>query len=723
MLSRLLGGARRAAKGTRMAEIAAIARRVVEVGDEFANDVPRATAATPELITPRMRAYAQRVADSVTEGGTNALTREFGNPVRVLNHLTRGGTPASGLVDVVVDYHANARALRLAARKALDESGLPWRDADFRAEVARQLEDETAVGEAGRGAQVLRDILSQFQEPLAEIFPGFKPRKNYFPRPVALPQLLDLARRSFPDANPVELARQWMDNPASAPDAARKVIQGNRVHLLQEFAWLDDVKVVKGFANPRTTPGFSILDPLVGLERYLNWYSEWRWGEPARMLYTEVSNLSAARNPSFASYVTALKRGVWNYESGRLLVGGAPAPLLEAAMDAGGALAAMSALAMNLNSMVIQTAGLISAIPLLGYHLGPGILRVARGGAGAVREAYKESRALHLRYERAPHLKELSEPVAKRAGRAAADAMLANLRVLDAPVAAAIYYGGKSMAEARGLTGRAAVEFADRMVVSTLSVSKKGLRALVHENKVAETALMQFALEANGVWQSLASLGDVYNPRTTRFANVAAALVGTYAFNKVFEAMSGRTPLPDPIAASMESWSEVTDNQDYGRAAAVAISEVTSFLRPAAFAVDVLTPEGYRREIFEDTEFGIFGGKPPVVSYAHNIWKAAMPTSDFYTPEERWAVLAPGGVQIRRMMLASRMEKDGGVRIRERFVEYSPTRDWIKVNMFGISALPGVDEAFGGARPEKKAPQQSSGDELDKLLEMIGAGD
>lgn len=145
---------------------------------------------------------------------------------------------------------------------------------------------------------------------------------------------------------------------------------------------------------------------------------------------------------------------------------------------------------------------------------------------------------------------------------------------------------------------------ADEMTAKMVGDRSIGKKPLAFESDVLQIPL-QFQLEVNNVFNRYADL-----VKTKDIKGLVQLAGYMWAFNSLYESVTGRRPLFDPIQATYEAVTdeERTPMQRVGRVAGEFLNAV-----PGSSALTMLIPEEKRKKYFGGTEIGMYGD-PPALS-------------------------------------------------------------------------------------------------------------
>jgi hypothetical protein len=333
----------------------------------------------------------------------------------------------------------------------------------------------------------------------------------------------------------------------------------------------------------------------------------------------------------------------------------------------------------NIGSTVMQTAQLAPAIAEAGvFRVARGLLDEIAAGFGQGVSADRLSPFLRRRYAETGTVR---PSITEKGARGLAWVM--NLVEQNATEAVwrSVYRKGLDM----GLRDVEAVAYADRWTEKIVAGRSIGEQPLVFQTFTGRTAL-QFQLEVNNFVNF--ALKDAYKNLTPgqKFVKAAKIMLALYGFNKVYELVMGRNPLPDPIQTAIDVYDIAAGRADQkgkrigGRILGEALSSVAGGQTLAG-----LIPENVggirRKDLLGRTEAGLYGGGIPLSDAILGVGSDPVRTLFSVAPPY-------GGRQALKSWRGFQAIRHGGVLDPNAKKEYDAAGNLVKGYKYTIDTLP-----------------------------------
>jgi|6_EtaG_2_1085325.scaffolds.fasta_scaffold01192_10 hypothetical protein len=211
--------------------------------------------------------------------------------------------------------------------------------------------------------------------------------------------------------------------------------------------------------------------------------------------------------------------------------------------------------------------------------------------------------------------------------------------VIEKNVTKGIWRASFDTAYREGFRGKKLLTVADEIAASVVGGRAIGEKALAFESGLLSLPL-QFQLEVNAhaqLWKTRVFDQIFKKPHKAMKAAVETS-ISLYLFNTFYEALLGRTPLPDPIRAIQDA----SDAEDWKEAAGRMIGEGLSSVPGGQFVANFF-PQELKKKYFGRSEVGIYPGGIPVINAVEGVfYKKENGIYDF--------VLPYGGGQLKRII-------------------------------------------------------------------------
>ena len=259
---------------------------------------------------------------------------------------------------------------------------------------------------------------------------------------------------------------------------------------------------------------------------------------------------------------------------------------------------------------------------------------------------------------------------------------------IEKPVTKAIWRASYNNAYSQGYRDKKLMEQADEITASIVGSRSLGEKALAFESGILSFPL-QFQLEVNTFAQLVDEdiLKKVFKDPKRAFRAALEVSITLFLLNTFFERFLGRTPLPDPIRATMDVSKMDTFWEKMGRI----VGEYLSSVAGGQF-VAAIVPDNFRKKYFGRSEVGIYPGGIPIATAIQGTWHS--PERIIYD-----FVLPYGGGQVKKFIEGvSAIEKQGSYNKSGKLQFPINQEDWLQIVLFGKYSTPEAREYFDKQR-------------------------
>lgn len=275
-------------------------------------------------------------------------------------------------------------------------------------------------------------------------------------------------------------------------------------------------------------------------------------------------------------------------------------------VDIGSQRLASNSIVGNLGSIVMQTSSLPATTAYAGpFNVVKGMLSTISDTMAGKDSALEASPWLQRRYLD-------TAPIKKTFGKKSADVAAKPLEIFERYMVESAWRANHAKALNKGLNGFEAVKDADFQTGRQIGNRDLGAKPLMFQSKLGNLT-MQFQLEVNNMMQHyFHDLGPKNKVQLTKL------VVYSHLFNLAMKQLMNRTPIFDPAGAVIDASTQEKDKKDSG---AVDIGKrlgrlAGEFLGNMAGGqtLAMAVPENQRKKYFGKTDFGLYGGGPPLLS-------------------------------------------------------------------------------------------------------------
>lgn len=387
----------------------------------------------------------------------------------------------------------------------------------------------------------------------------------------------------------------------------------------------------------------------------------------------------------------------------------------------------------NASSVVAQSLNLPSTIGTNGVQATSKAITRSLAGAKA-NAAWRKSNFMRERYTDASNLasKTALEKVLKPLG--------IPLGVMEKAFVHLAWNSSYEKALSRGLSGDAAIRAADTTTSKIVAGRSIGDSAHIYQSTLTNVPL-QFTREVTESWKNFTKDQSVYGKALT----LIAASGMNYAMNE----LTGRSPLPDPLSAAIETVHDFMGAEDDGRSdeentiAAKAGRAVQRGAETVASGVPIISsvanqlPQDTRKVLFgSESDLGRYEGTLALLSPAQRLMQA---TQDLFEGEltsagQNAVAALPGGAQARKTWQGAQTMANGEAQnasgAAQTDVDNSDPLKVAQALLFGKNAVGEVKDYYAsgnsagggslsGAAGKALETRQANQEELNKRLEKL----
>jgi len=274
---------------------------------------------------------------------------------------------------------------------------------------------------------------------------------------------------------------------------------------------------------------------------------------------------------------------------------------------------ASNAIVGNLGSIVMQGSSLPATIAHAGnFNMAKGMISTIADTIAGKDSALDKSPWLQRRYLD-------TTPIKKTFGKKASDIAAKPLGIFERFMVESSWRANHAKALNKGLNGFQAIKDADFQTGRQIGNRDLGAKPLMFQSKLGNLT-MQFQLEVNNMMQHY-----FHDLGTKEKAKVVKLIVYSHLFNLAMTQLMNRTPIFDPAGAVIDAATQEKDEKDSG---AVDIGKrlgrlAGEFLGNMAGGqtLAMAVPDIQRKKYFGKTDFGMYGGGPPLLSATQKAFK------------------------------------------------------------------------------------------------------
>lgn len=260
----------------------------------------------------------------------------------------------------------------------------------------------------------------------------------------------------------------------------------------------------------------------------------------------------------------------------------------------------------NIGSIVMQGSSLPATTAYAGpFNVAKGLLSTLADTMAGKDTAFEVSPFLQRRYTEV-------DPFKKTTTRKITDIVGKPLGIFERYIVESAWRANHAKALDNGLTGFEAIKDADFKTGRQIGNRDFGAKNLMFQSKLGNIS-MQFQLEVNNMMQHYFHDLGFKNKK-----QLAKLVVYSHLFNLGMKQLMNRTPIFDPLGATIDASTQEKDKKDttaedlakrFGRL----VGEVLGNMAGGQ-SVAMVIPENTRKKYFGKTDFGIYGGGPPLLS-------------------------------------------------------------------------------------------------------------